>query len=242
MRSITNRYWTMAQVVNLLKKGVSPKYRFRRKDWSPGRYIQRSPSSDVAIVQHLTGYPLQPWSPTIKEPVAEATVERLSQANLFKQKGSDRVPGKTNGPMKAVSPASWKGSRFDTGKTNHHQLCRAQKNGNRPGRSDGGAACNELGQEKRNRRSVWTVSTKGYKDAHFATFPPDLIEPCILAGCPKGGTVIDPFNGSGTTEVVCLKHGRRFIGIEINEEYCAMAVERLRQGVLFGPNEKKGDR
>lgn len=79
----------------------------------------------------------------------------------------------------------------------------------------------------RNRRSVWTVTTKPYKGAHFATFPPDLIEPCILAGAPVGGVVLDPFFGSGTTGAVALKHGRQYIGIELNSKYIKLAKERL---------------
>lgn len=80
---------------------------------------------------------------------------------------------------------------------------------------------------KRNKRDVWTVTTKPYKGAHFATFPPDLIEPCILAGCPIGGTVLDPFAGSGTTGVVAKKTGRNFVGVELNPEYCDLATDRI---------------
>ena len=74
----------------------------------------------------------------------------------------------------------------------------------------------------RNKRAVWTVSTKPYKDAHFATFPPDLIKPCILAGCPKDGIVYDPFMGSGTTAVVAYQNRRNYIGTELNPEYCKL--------------------
>ena len=81
----------------------------------------------------------------------------------------------------------------------------------------------------RNKRSVWTVATKPFKEAHFATFPPDLIKPCILAGCPKNGIVLDPFMGSGTTAVVALKHNRNYIGIELNPEYIKIAEKRIRQ-------------
>jgi DNA modification methylase len=81
--------------------------------------------------------------------------------------------------------------------------------------------------DKRNRRSVWTVTTKPFKGAHFATFPPDLIEPCILAGCPEGGTVLDPFNGAGTTGLVCQRLGRNYVGIELNGEYLALTRRRL---------------
>ena len=88
--------------------------------------------------------------------------------------------------------------------------------------------------EKRNRRSVWTVTTKPYKGAHFATFPPDLIEPCILAGAPEGGVVLDPFGGSGTTGMVAEKHRRNAILVELNPDYIALAEDRReRQAVLL---------
>jgi len=86
--------------------------------------------------------------------------------------------------------------------------------------------------ETRNKRSVWTVSTKPYAGAHFATFPPDLIEPCILAGAPAGGVVLDPFFGSGTTGQVAQALGRRYIGIELNEAYKPLQDERLCQPSL----------
>ena len=79
----------------------------------------------------------------------------------------------------------------------------------------------------RNRRSVWTVTTKPFKGAHFATFPPDLIEPCVLAGCPVGGVVLDPFGGAGTTRLVALKHRRKAILLELNPEYVKIATDRI---------------
>lgn len=82
----------------------------------------------------------------------------------------------------------------------------------------------------RNKRDVWVVLPKPYKSAHFATFPPDLIKPCILAGSREGDVVIDPFIGSGTTAVVAASLGRRYIGIDINPEYITMAEERVRNG------------
>lgn len=81
----------------------------------------------------------------------------------------------------------------------------------------------------RNKRDVWTINTGGFRGAHFAVFPEKLVEPCILAGCPEGGTVIDPFTGSGTTGVVAKRMGRNFIGIEINPEYCEMAERRIEE-------------
>jgi DNA modification methylase len=128
----------------------------------------------------------------VAEPVTESTVARLAQPTLASQAGSARVPGKTNGNMKAVG---------DT--------------------------------EKRNRRSVWTVATQPYREAHFATFPKALIAPCILAGCPQGGTVLDPFGGSGTTGEVAEENGRNSILIELNPKYVELAKRRTAQGGLF---------
>ena len=122
----------------------------------------------------------------IKEPVAASTVARLSQAGLKDQAGSARVPGKTNGNMKAVGDS-----------------------------------------ETRNKRSVWSVATAPFKEAHFATYPPALIEPCVLAGCPEGGTVLDPFGGAGTTALVAERTGRNSVLCELNADYAAIARKRL---------------
>ena len=81
--------------------------------------------------------------------------------------------------------------------------------------------------EDRNKRSVWTVTTKPFSEAHFATFPEDLIVPCIKAGCPEGGVVLDPFMGAGTTALVAYKLDRKYIGSEINPYYCKIAEKRL---------------
>jgi DNA modification methylase len=83
------------------------------------------------------------------------------------------------------------------------------------------------GSETRNRRSVWTVNTKPYRHAHFATFPPELIRPCILAGCPIGGTVLDPFGGSGTTGQVAMEEGRNAILCELNADYVGLIRRRI---------------
>lgn len=88
----------------------------------------------------------------------------------------------------------------------------------------------------RNRRSVWHVVGQPYKGAHFATFPEKLIEPCILAGSAPGDWVLDPFAGSGTTGVVALRHARRFIGIELNRDYIALANARIGKGLPETPN------
>lgn len=81
----------------------------------------------------------------------------------------------------------------------------------------------------KNRRSVWTITTKPFKEAHFATFPEDLIIPMVKAGCPKGGLVLDPFMGAGTTSVVAKKLDRNYLGIELNPEYIKIAEERIKK-------------
>lgn len=91
------------------------------------------------------------------------------------------------------------------------------------------------GSFKRNKRSVWTVTTKPFKGAHFATFPMDLIEPCVLAGCPVGGTVLDPFAGSGTTGIVAASNDRDAILLELNEDYIKLALDRMKSKLgVFG--------
>ena len=79
----------------------------------------------------------------------------------------------------------------------------------------------------RNARDVWHINTVPYKGGHFAAYPPKLAEKCILAGCPRGGVVLDPFFGSGTTGLAAVKNDRRYIGIELNAEYCELAKERI---------------
>lgn len=88
----------------------------------------------------------------------------------------------------------------------------------------------------RNRRSVWTVATKPYAEAHFATYPPKLVEPCVLAGCPVGGTVLDPFGGSGTTAAVAISHGRNAILCELTPEYGELIHERVGEALASYKN------
>ena len=99
-------------------------------------------------------------------------------------------------------------------------------------RESHGLTPNETG--KRNRRTVWTVATRPYKGAHFATFPEELARPCILAGSRPGDTVLDPFCGSGTTGAVAIQEGRDFIGIDINPEYIKLSEQRLREAAQEG--------
>lgn len=83
----------------------------------------------------------------------------------------------------------------------------------------------------RNKRDVWIISTKPFKEAHFATFSKELILPCVLAGCPKDGTILDPFMGSGTTGVVAKENNRNFIGVELNPAYAEMARKRIDNAI-----------
>lgn len=131
---------------------------------------------------------------------------------------------------------SWKGSKFHMGKTGEHQLGRSsKKRGEFNGKTNAmpGREAFRAITETRNKRSVWSIATQPYPEAHFATFPPDLITPMVKAGCPTGGIVLDPFMGSGTTAAVAKDLGRRYIGIDLNPKYLDLAIKRLRQEVLF---------
>jgi DNA modification methylase len=160
----------------------------------------------------------------IAEGLAESSIDRLSQPGRSAQRGSDRVPGKTNGAMKAVGRVR--------GVPPRHA---GYESSDQSGLDDVGRG------GTRNKRSVWTVATQPFADAHFATFPPALIEPCILAGCPIGGTVLDPFGGAGTTGLVAERLGRESILIELNPEYAALAEARIREDRL-GPVERATSR
>lgn len=146
----------------------------------------------------------------ISEPVQGATTKRLLQ-DLAGQAGSMKQQGRGSRPMKPVAP------RFG---------------GEKYGASTAEETRTKSGKEyrptaRRNKRDVWNIGTGGFRGAHFAAFPEKLVEPCILAGCPAGGTVLDPFTGSGTTGAVAKRLGRNFLGIELNPAYCQMARERI---------------
>jgi DNA modification methylase len=146
----------------------------------------------------------------IREPLKGSSVARLNP-DLASQEGSHRANAgeKTNGTMKAV--------RFG---------------GNKGGGNYGAAVSPHSGavwhpSETANKRSVWTIATSGFSEAHFATMPPKLAETCILAGTRIGDTVLDPFSGAGTTGLVAARTGREYVGIEINTEYAEMARRRI---------------
>jgi DNA modification methylase len=162
----------------------------------------------------------------IQEPAAPASLARWAQ-DIDGQVGSDRVPGKTNGNMKAVGGRSRRDS-FKRDDSKRAEVIPGQTVGtHRPDREE-----SSWDTEMRNRRSVWTVPTQPYSGAHFAVFPPALIEPCILAGSRPGDLVLDPFMGSGTTAQVAQALGRKWIGCELNPEYEPLQKARTAQAAL----------
>lgn len=171
----------------------------------------------------------------IKEPAAQSSIARWSQ-DVESQRGGDRVPGKTNGTMKAVGGPRSKRDSFKRDSSKREQAIPGQGYGtHRPDREE-----SSYDTEMRNRRSVWMVATRPYRGCHFATFPPALIEPCILAGSRPGDIVLDPFIGSGTTAAVALHHGRQYLGCELNEEYGPLQERRIADAVaLLGRAAKK---
>jgi len=159
----------------------------------------------------------------IKQPLADSSKTRLSQ-DIENQEGSSRVPGKANGNMKAVIKGYGHRGTGDKKLTGH--------SGNYD--ADGKL----IGDGMANKRSVWTVTTKSFKEAHFATFPEDLIVDMIKAGCPEDGVVLDPFMGAGTAGVVARKLKRNYIGFELNADYINIAETRINN-CLNQPTKKK---
>lgn len=182
----------------------------------------------------------------IRLPMAESSIERLSQPNLALQHGSDRVPGKTNGPMKAVGHVTSHmadtqrndGDRWRLGGSGGIAPRRTDKQRGHGRRHDGfNDRWDQMERDEQiaggaNARTVWEIATQPYPDAHFATFPREIPERCIKAGCPEGGTVLDPFAGSGTTLAVARDLGRKSIGIELNPAYVGLIEARCAQLAL----------
>lgn len=164
----------------------------------------------------------------ILEPCSPNTHARLSQ-DVQAQIGSERANGgaKSNGNMKATA-------RKTNGVGWGHGSDAEERQRGRVKDNESMNSALAIMPTERNKRSVWTVSTHSFKGAHFATFPPDLIRPCVLAGTPRGGVVLDPFGGAGTTSLVSMQEGRRSIICELNPEYAAMARRRIDAAWLDG--------
>ena len=154
----------------------------------------------------------------VRQPMAASSGPRLAQ-DIDNQPGSTRANGgrKTNGAMKAVGGA--RRSDKQRGHSRRHQGFNERWDA-MPREEQMAGGCN--------LRNVWTIATAAFSEAHFATFPPALIEPCIKAGCPEGGTVLDPFGGSGTTGLVADRLGRNAILIELNPKDVGMACRRIK--------------
>ncbi|WP_122663543.1 DNA-methyltransferase [Pseudomonas viridiflava] len=167
----------------------------------------------------------------ILEPCSPNTHARLSQ-EVQAQIGSERANGgtKSNGNMKAVA-------RKSNGVGWGHGTDSDERQRGRIKDNDSMNSALAIMPTERNKRSVWTVSTHSFKGAHFATFPPDLIRPCILAGSPRGGVVLDPFGGAGTTSLVSMQEGRRSIICELNPKYAALARARIDAAWLDGATQ-----
>lgn len=140
------------------------------------------------------------------------------------------------------NPRSFKGKHRDGYRSSDKQRGHSRRHAGFNARWDKMEKAQQ-GSGKRNKRSVWSVATRPFAEAHFATFPPDLIEPAILAGCPEGGMVLDPFGGAGTTGLVADRLGRDAILIELNPDYAAIAERRLRGDAgLFADVELEAER
>jgi DNA modification methylase len=162
-------------------------------------------------------------------PMPESVTDRCTKAHeyIFLLAKSAKYHYDAEAVKEPVSEWTVRRSQQGTGKATHAPHSKIMA---------GDYACKTAGRDYkkdvergRNRRSVWTITPKPFRGAHFAVFPPDLAEPCILAGCPVGGTVLDPFNGAGTCGMVATKNGRKYVGIELNPEYAAMSVERIEK-------------
>lgn len=145
----------------------------------------------------------------ISEPAKQCSIDRLQRAVSNKNKWLNGPDGQTKHTMNQP-------------RENYKHL-----KGKAPERFGGADHLVAPWKDNVNKRSVWTITTKPFKGAHFATFPEDLILPCVLAGCPKGGTILDPFSGAGTTGVVAKKNFREFIGIELNPKYVEISKKRI---------------
>lgn len=192
-------------------------------------------------------------------PMPESVTDRCTKSHeyLFLLSKSERYSFDSDA-IREVATSSWDADNckapdgWDTGPGGHGAFHRegrqkgasgnkARKPSSERGCPDnsGSNVCGSVPWEgsTRNKRSVWTVPTMPFKEAHFATFPEALIEPCVLAGAPMGGTVLDPFMGAGTTAVVAQRLGRQYVGCELNPEYADIARRRIAgttMGLPFG--------
>lgn len=185
-------------------------------------------------------------------PMPESVKDRCTKAHehLFLLSKSERYHFNADA-IRETADKGYAGSEFNAGKTAVHQMGRTSDKprigakgnaktfrggiytGNKAFDNSAAMERDSVGNKpnetlSRNKRSVWPIATQPYADAHFATFPEELPETCIKAGCPRGGTVLDPFGGAGTTGLVADKLDRNAVLIELNPEYAAMAERRIK--------------
>lgn len=168
----------------------------------------------------------------VRQNMAASSVSRLNQ-DIESQTGSTRANGgrKTNGNMKAVGKVRGHIREHEGFRDKWDDMTKAEQQAN--------------GRNLRNYEpapiEAWNIATHPFSEAHFATFPPELAERCILAGCPKGGMVLDPFGGAGTTALVALRHGRNATLIELNPEYAEITRRRIEKEWRIQPKHKSND-
>ena len=206
---------------------------FRKQATNVGSLVAPSPVPDGLKPKDMCGIPwrlafaLQAdgwwlrqdivWSKP--NPMPESVTDRCTKAHEYPFLLTKRERYYYDAEAIAEPSSGWNGSRFDDGKNEivHSNVGRNRK---------------PVGSETRNKRSVWTVATQPYSEAHFATFPPALIEPCILAGSRSGDVVFDPFLGSGTVAKVAQRLGRQWLGCELNPDYVQMQKKRTAQAAM----------
>jgi len=177
----------------------------------------------------------------IAEPLSPDTHARYARGRSNKHKWADGWPGKqtiaTNKPGSLFAPQELAACENGTAllpigrAPGVNPKCAEPGSGVRAN-SDFSAAISRRDIEARNKRTVWTIPTQPFPEAHFATFPEDLVAPCIFAGTKRGDLVLDPFSGAATVAAVAKRNGCRYVGLELNPEYCEIAARRLRQSVF----------
>ena len=161
-------------------------------------------------------------------PMPESVTDRCTKSHEFIFLLTKSAKYKFNQLLEDLKPSTFKDKRLFT-----KDFTEQRRDRNYPGNAQQGSGMLKPTNGQANKRSVWTVATKPYKEAHFAVFPPKIPELCIKAGSKEGDTVLDPFFGSGTTGWVAQRLGRQWIGIELNEEYIKIANKRFAQRELF---------
>jgi DNA modification methylase len=210
--------WIWVNALNGTETNVMP------CDWDKITFVGRDGKSARLWkrINLWAGYDYYYDNEAVKEPGSLSSLERISQPNFDNQTGGDKDYGNGTNPNRSMRKTI-ENYKKHVDKQRGHSRRHAGFN----------ARWDDMSKEEqcslmRNKRDVWTIATVPYADAHFATFPPKLVEPCILAGSKPGDVVLDPFAGTGTVGQVAALHGRKFVGIELSRDYIGLARKRLR--------------